>query len=108
MSSWISRFIDTLSDHDKSFNVTSPHGKQMTFVFKYKYVDSSWRAYIVTCPGYGSRSTNLGDTHRYYDNSRNLFYVCWTVRLTNLEQITEVSRMWATATARYIDIGERF
>jgi hypothetical protein len=35
-------------------------------------------------------------------------YVCWEPEPTRLEDIVAVSKMWAEATANYIDTGERF
>jgi hypothetical protein len=103
-------FFDFLLNNDKSSTYTaiSPRGRRMTFQFRYSYVDSSWRAYIISSPSYGNRSTSLHSTHRYYDNNKNLYYVCWTASLTRLSDIEEVSRVWARETAKYIDTGETF
>jgi len=96
------------SEETQAYTITRPFGRKMTFIFRYTYVGSSWRAYILSSPSYGNRSTGLHDTHRYFDNDKNLYYVCWTVALKRLEEIIEVSRVWARETAKYIDTGESF
>jgi len=92
-----------------TYPVVSPHGRPMTFSFKYEKVGSIltgsiWRAFIVNSPGYGSRSTSASDTHRL-TNSDGRLYVCWKPEPRRLDEITEVSKMWAKATAKYIDTG---
>ena len=87
------------------FTVNSPKGRRMEFVFRYLYVDSSWRAYIISSPSYDYRSTAGEYTHRYYDESRKLFFVCWTRDLAKFDDIVTVSKMWANGTAKYIDTG---
>ena len=92
-----------------TYPVTSPHGRPMTFSFKYEkagsiLTGSIWRAFIVNSPGYGSRSTSANDTHRL-TNSDGRLYVCWKPEPRRLDEITEVSKMWAKATAKYIDTG---
>jgi hypothetical protein len=103
-------FFDIFLNNDKSstYVAISPKGRRMTFQFKYSYVALSWRAYIISSPSYGNRPTDLHYTHRHYDNSKNLYYVCWTVKLSRLSEIEEVSRVWARETAKYIETGERF
>jgi len=87
-----------------TYPVTSPRGNRMNFEFKYEKHGSVWRAFIVRSPSYGSRSSGAGDTHRltHGDGRR---YVCWTPEPQQLDQIKEVSKQWADATARYIDTG---
>ena len=94
----------------KTYTITSPFGTKMSFKFKYVYINSSygWRAYIIGCPSYGYRPTDLHSTHRYYDENRGLYYVCWTVGLGRIEDMIEVSQLWARLTAKYIDYGETF
>jgi hypothetical protein len=96
------------SGNIQTYTVTSPYGRRMEFKFSYVYTGSSWRAYILSSPSYGSRSADLHSTHRYSDSSCNRHYVCWTVNLLRLEDMIEVSRLWARKTARYIDCGESF
>jgi hypothetical protein len=80
----------------------------MEFNFKYLYVNSSWRADIVSSPGYGFRSADGHSTHRYYDSSRNMHFVCWTRPLSKFSEIVEVSQLWARETAKYIETGKGF
>jgi len=91
--------------HDNNtlnYTVTSPRRRQMNFTFKYEKIGSIWRAYIINSPSYGSRSTGAHDTHRLNDGR---YYVCWSPEPTRLDEITQVSKMWADATAKYIDTG---
>jgi len=90
------------------YTTKSTYGSKMKFVFRYIYVDTSWRAYIVSSPGYGYRSTSMGDTHRYYDTGRSMHYVCWTQPLTRFADVVEISKVWARETAKYIATGESF
>ena len=84
------------------YAVTSPHGHRYNFRFEYKKVGSVWRAYIVNSPSYGSRSSSAGTVHRLNDGRD---YVCWKPEPTRLDDITQVSKNWAKATANYIDTG---
>jgi hypothetical protein len=84
------------------YTATSARGNRYNFRFEYRQVGSVWRAYIISSPSYGSRSTGAHDTHRLNDGR---YYVCWTPEPTRLDQVTEVSKLWAKATANYIDGG---
>ena len=95
-------------DKTDTYTITSPYGKRMSFTFQYTFVGYSWRAYIVSSPSYGSRSTDPLVTHRYIDRDKNMYYVCWTVNLLRLEDMIEISRLWARKTAEYIDTGRTF
>jgi len=75
------------------------------FNFKLKYKGGSWRAYILNSMNYGTRSSDAHSTHRLYDSELNLNYVCWSVPIQDLEQITKIAKMWADATMRYIKTG---
>jgi hypothetical protein len=90
------------------YTATSPRGRRMEFVFRYVYVGESWRAYIVSSPGYGYWSADPHATHRYYDSSRNMHFVCWTHRLLKFADAVEVSQLWARETAKYIETGRGF
>ena len=68
--------------------------------------DGTWRAYIVSQPGYGSRDEGAHPTHRLSDGSRK--YVCWSAPIPSLEQAKQVSALWADATQEYIRSGKRF
>ena len=97
-----------LNNTSLQYTAKNPYGSEMEFVFRYIYVDSSWRAYIVSSPNYGHRSTSMGDTHRYHDSNRNMHYVCWTRPLTRFADVVEISKLWARETAKYIATGESF
>ena len=88
--------------HILDYTAVSSRGNRYNFRFQYGQVGSVWRAYIVSSPSYGSRSTGAHDTHRLNDGR---YYVCWTPEPTRLDQITAVSKRWANATANYIDTG---
>jgi len=96
------------SETTQTHSVTSPYGKRMSFTFRYSYVGSSWRAYIVSSPSYGIRSNDWHSTHRYYDDGKGMYYVCWTENLARLDHMVEVSKLWAKKTAEYIDTGRKF
>jgi len=87
-----------------TYPVTSPRGNRMTFSFKYELHGPIWRAFIVNSPSYGSRSTSPGTIHRL-THTDGRYYVCWQPEPQRLDQITEVSKNWAEATAKYIDTG---
>jgi len=85
-----------------NYTVMSPRRHRYNFTFKYEKVGSIWRAYIINSPSYGSKPTDAHSTHRLNDGR---YYVCWTPEPQRLDEITQVSKMWADATARYIDTG---
>jgi hypothetical protein len=90
--------------HFLTYPVTSPRGNHMNFSFKYEKHGPAWRAFIVNSPGYGSRAATAHATHRLtHTDGRQ--YVCWTPEPQRLDEITQVSKMWANATAKYIDTG---
>jgi len=68
--------------------------------------DGTWRAYIVSQPGYGGRDEGAHPTHRLSSGSRK--YVCWSAPIPSLEQAKRVSALWADATQEYIRSGKRF
>ena len=87
-----------------TYPVVSPHGNHINFEFKYEKHGSVWRAFIVNIPNYGSRATGSLETHRH-QNTDGRFYICWEPEPQRLDDITHVSKMWAKATAKYIDTG---
>jgi hypothetical protein len=100
-------FLNTLqpeqaNNNTLSYTAISPRGSRYNFTFKYERVGSIWRAYIINSPSYGSRSTGAHDTHRLNDGR---YYVCWTPEPQRLDEITQVSKLWADATAKYIETG---
>ena len=86
-----------------NYTATSSRGNKYNFRFEYRQAGSGWRAYIINSPSYGSRATGLRDTHRLTDNGRH--YVCWVPEPSRLDQMTEVSKLWAKATVDYIETG---
>jgi hypothetical protein len=95
-----------------TYSVTSPLGNRMDFSFKYEKVElpesrSYWRAFIIDCPDYGSRSRDAHATQRV-THSDGRHYVSWCPDPARLDQITAVSKRWAEATAKYIDLGGNF
>ena len=74
------------------------------YVFSFEWVTSanSWRAYIVSQPGYGNRPTGAHDTHRLSDGRT---YVCWDRPLPTAVDARNVAAAWAEATQRYIATG---
>jgi hypothetical protein len=73
------------------------------YSFSFEEADGNWRAYILTQPGYGSRSDSAHDTHRLTDNNRR--YVCWSTPLHTMREMVAVAQVWAEATDRYISTG---
>jgi len=90
-----------------TYSVTSPLGNHMTFSFKYEKVGTIWQAFIVECPDYGPRSTSNHATQRI-THTDGRHYISLPPGLQKLDQITEISKMWAEATAKYIDVGGVF
>ena len=70
--------------------------------------DNSLRAYIDTMPSYGSRSTGLHETHRYYDKVSRRHYICFDSKVYYEEDILAVMKYWAEETQRYIRTGSPF
>ena len=96
------------TDKIQTYTITGTHSNRMMFTFLYTFVGYSWRAYVLSSPSYGYRSTDPLITHRYLDRERNMYYVCWTVNLLRLEDMVEISKLWARKTAEYIDTGRTF
>jgi len=65
--------------------------------------DGTWRAYIESQPGYGSRVTDAHATHRLSDGARK--FVCWNNPLRSLQQAKQVAALWADKTQEYIKSG---
>jgi len=78
------------------------------FRFKYIYKGNSWRAYILNNMDYGGRNSDAHSTHRLYDGSLNMHYVCWDRDVKHLDTMTSISKMWADATMAYVSTGKRF
>jgi len=72
--------------------------------------DGTIRIYILSQPGYGNRPAESHPTHRYYDNARQLHYICIYDGLqpTNMEHAQNWAREWAESTEKYRRCGTRF
>ena len=68
--------------------------------------DGTYRAFIVSQPGYGSRPTGAHETHRL--TARGRYYVCWNHPLRTEEEAKTVAALWADASQEYIKNGRRF
>lgn len=62
-----------------------------------------YRAYIRRQPGYGTRPTAAGQTHRLTDQHGQ--YICWTPEPTDVGGLIKVMRVWAESTVGYIRTG---
>ena len=69
--------------------------------------DGTWRPYITSQPGYGSRAADAHSTHRLTDGAGRS-YVCWTHQLQSEPEAKTVAARWADATQQYIRTGQRF
>ena len=90
------------SSYKLDHTVISDDFKIYKFRFSCEQVGPVWRAYIERCPSYGFRSTQESVVHRLNDGRD---YVCWKPEPKRLDEITQVSKMWAEATAKYIETG---
>lgn len=78
------------------------------FKFEFVKVGSIYRAYVLTGMNYGSRATDAHSTHRYFDSSRNLHYICFSPDPQTLRDAYNVASGWAEHTKRYIERGISF
>ena len=105
MKSFLGSSLKQDDGETSTYTVTSPNGRKMTFAFKYKYVGSSWKAYIIECPSCESKPMHGIHTHSWFDNNENLYYVDWCPDIKQIHHIKQLSKMWANYTANYIDTG---
>lgn len=68
--------------------------------------DGSYRIYILSQPGYGSRASDNHSTHRLRDGNR--YYVCWNAPIQTLDDAKTVAALWADKTQEYIRAGAQF
>lgn len=74
------------------------------FVFRYQHsTTTGYRAYIVSAPSYGRRSTDLHSTHRLTDSGEH--YVCWSSTIKTEREMDAVVDLWCKATVMYIILG---
>lgn len=78
-------------------------GVRYEFVFRYQHTSEGYRAYILSSPGYRSRSTNLSATHRLTDGGE--YYVCWSQPIRKESEMDAVVALWCKATVMYIVLG---
>ena len=81
---------------------TTARGRTYEFSFE-RRSDGSIRPYIVRQPGYGSRDSGCHATHRLNISSRP--YICWTKKLTSVQEAAQVAAAWSARTDMYIDRG---
>jgi hypothetical protein len=80
--------------------------KGMCFEFQRVKVGNEVRAYILSHPSYGSRSLGGHDTHRWYDSTYKLHYVCTGWPPETFEEAKEWARVWCRYTEHYIRTGK--
>ena len=85
----------------------NPHGSSdKKYMFNYKKVDGSWRAYILRMPSLRGRDPSGLVTHRLFDNDEP--YVCWDSDVDTLKGIQAISKVWADNIQEYIATGKTF
>lgn len=67
--------------------------------------NGSWRAYIVSQPPYGSRSTDPNKVHRLTDARDGRKYVCWNREIWSRDDLEWVVSNWCDKTQDYIKYG---
>ena len=88
--------------HDTEFSHMTAAGS--VFKFGLRCDDAGWLIHILDQPDYGTRSTDLRDTHRLR-NTRGESLVCWTEQLASPLDAYRVAVVWAEATCNYITAG---
>jgi len=78
------------------------------FMFKYIQKNGDWRAYILNPIDYKDRNSARSVTHRHFDSSLKLYYVCWTAPVKRLDDMVAISKKWAEATVEYIRTEKKF
>jgi hypothetical protein len=69
---------------------------------------NGWRAYIMSNINYGGRASDAHSTHRLYDSTLSLHYVCWDRPIPTKAECKAVISQWSDLTIRYINEGRRF
>lgn len=69
---------------------------------------NGWRAYIMSNINYGGRASDAHSTHRLFDSSLNLHYICWDCSIPTKAECKAVAGQWSDLTTRYINEGRRF
>jgi len=87
----------------KTIRYRATGGVDYVFGFEWIPARTTWRAYIITQPGYGNRPTGSIDTHRMSEGGRS--FVCWDRSLPTELDAANVAAAWAEATQHYIATG---
>lgn len=83
--------------------------KQSSYLFSYEsQADGSERAYILDQPHYGHRAMDGYSTHRYFDNVRQLHYICFDPEPRSRNIMKKVASLWAEKTEAYRIYGQAF
>lgn len=69
---------------------------------------NGYRIYILEHPSYGSRSSSLHDTHRFYDSDKKVHYICYSPLPKNKFDAMMIAGKWADNTSIYIRTGKAF
>lgn len=72
--------------------------------FKYRYVNGTWRAYIIRTPE--TRNGQYGTPHTLRDG--DMRYICWDQKVATLKDMQTISRQWADNVQKYIATGRSF
>lgn len=86
---------------------TSDGSRDIKFWFK-NCGDNSWRIYIMTNIDYNGRATDAHSTHRFYDSTLQMHYICWSQPICSKAGCYGVAKSWGDATLRYINEGRNF
>ena len=85
---------------------TGYEGTDNRYVFTLKQLSTGYRCYINRTPSYRNRSTTMGDTHYLTDSCGK--YICYTAKISHLEQAKTLCHQWSNLTQRYIETGRKF
>jgi hypothetical protein len=69
---------------------------------------NGWRAYIMSNIDYGGRASDAHSSHRLYDSTLGLHYICWDRKILTKAQCKTVASQWSDLTINYINNGRRF
>lgn len=98
---------NNLESDEKLFYRTKDGRYDIKFWFK-NCGRSGWRAYILSNIDYGSRNSSMSTTHRLYDDTLSLYYVCWDCGIRTKNECKTVAALWSDHTINYILTGRGF
>ena len=114
-ASW-QRFIGNVPEHTRSASGSRNSGQAVYYrstngrsdynFWINRMEDGDYRIYVRDHPSYGSRDTGDVATHRLRDSHGA--YICFTGRITTMEQARSLAATWADKTESYILHGKRF